>query len=112
MSEGAENDGETVWQTFSKVMLALAAPGLITLTILSTAGVWNEFLHPLIAIPSNPDLATLPLGLANLRAAFGNSQPWNTILAGTLISTIPIAIVFFIFQRYFVQGLAASGTKG
>jgi multiple sugar transport system permease protein len=56
--------------------------------------------------------ATLPLGLANLRSAFGQAQPWNTILAGTLITTIPIAIVFFTFQRYFVQGVAATGVKG
>lgn len=57
-------------------------------------------------------VATLPLGLANLRSAFGQAQPWNTILAGTLITTIPIAIVFFTFQRYFVQGVAATGVKG
>jgi len=110
--EAAAIDGASPWQTFSRVMLPLAAPGLIALTILSVQGIWNEFLHPLIAVPSNPDLATLPLGLANLRSAFGQSQPWNTILAGTLISTIPIAIVFFTFQRYFVQGVAATGVKG
>jgi alpha,alpha-trehalase len=85
-------------------MLPLAAPGLIALTILSVQGIWNEFLHPLIAVPGAPELATLPLGLANVRAAFGEAQPWNTILAGSLITTIPIAIVFFVFQRYFVQG--------
>lgn len=110
--EAAAIDGASPWQTFSRVMLPLAAPGLIALTILSTQGIWNEFLHPLIAVPSNPDLVTLPLGLANLRSAFGQGQPWNTILAGTLITTIPIAIVFFTFQRYFVQGVAATGVKG
>jgi multiple sugar transport system permease protein len=110
--EAAAIDGATPWQTFSRVMLPLAAPGLIALTILSVQGIWNEFLHPLIAVPSSPELATLPLGLANLRSAFGQAQPWNTILAGTLITTIPIAIVFFTFQRYFVQGVAATGVKG
>ena len=110
--EAAAIDGASPWQTFSRVMLPLAAPGLIALTILSVQGTWNEFLHPLIAVPSNPDLATLPLGLANLRSAFGEGQPWNTILAGTLVTTIPIAIVFFTFQRFFVQGVAATGVKG
>jgi len=110
--EAAAIDGASAWQTFSRVMLPLAAPGLIALTILSVQGIWNEFLHPLIAIPAAPELATLPLGLANLRASFGQAQPWNTILAGTLITTIPIAIVFFVFQRYFVQGVAATGVKG
>jgi multiple sugar transport system permease protein len=112
MIEAAAIDGATAWQTFSRVMLPLAAPGLIALTILSVQGIWNEFLHPLIAVPGAPELATLPLGLANLRASFGQAQPWNTILAGSLITTIPIAIVFFVFQRYFVQGVAATGVKG
>jgi multiple sugar transport system permease protein len=109
--EAASIDGASAWQTFSRVMLPLAAPGLIALTILSVQGIWNEFLHPLIAIPAAPDLATLPIGLANLRASFGQAQPWNTILAGSLIATIPIAIVFFVFQRYFIQGVAATGIK-
>jgi len=112
MLEAAAIDGATTWQIFTKVALPLAAPALIALTILSTAGVWNDFMHPLIAVPGNPDLQTLPLGLANIRAAFGQAQPWNTILAGTMLATLPIAIIFFIFQRYFVQGLATSGTKG
>jgi multiple sugar transport system permease protein len=110
--EAAAIDGASAWQTFSRVMLPLAAPGVIALTILSVQGIWNEFLHPLIAVPGAPELATLPLGLANLRASFGENQPWNTILAGSLTATIPIAIVFFVFQRYFVQGVAATGVKG
>jgi multiple sugar transport system permease protein len=109
--EAAAIDGASAWQTFSRVMLPLAAPGLIALTILTVQGTWNEFLNPLIAVPAAPELATLPLGLANVRAAFGEAQPWNTILAGSLITTIPIAIVFFVFQRYFIQGVAATGIK-
>lgn len=112
MLEAAAIDGASTWQTFSKIMLPLAAPALIALTILSTQGVWNDFMHPLIAVPGNPDLQTLPLGLANIRAAFGQAQPWNTILAGTMLATVPIAIIFFAFQRYFVQGVASSGMKG
>jgi multiple sugar transport system permease protein len=112
LEEAAALDGATTWGTFRHVMLPLAAPGLIALTILSIQGTWNEFLHILIARIGNPDLTTLPVGLAGLRAAFGQSQPWNTITAGALITIIPIAIVFFVFQRYFVQGTAASAVKG
>ena len=112
LEEAAAIDGATTWQTFRHVMLPLASPALIALTILSTQGVWNEFMHMLIAAPSNPDLRTLTVGLASISAAFGEAPPWNTILAGSLITTIPIAIIFFVFQRYFVQGVAASGTKG
>lgn len=112
LEEAAALDGASTWQTFRQVMLPLAAPGLIALVILSTQGVWNEFLHVLIARIGNPDLTTLPVGLAGITASFGEAQPWNTITAGALITIIPIAIVFFIFQRYFVQGTAASAIKG
>ncbi len=112
IEEAAAVDGASTWQVFRHIMLPMAAPGLIALTILSTQGVWNEFMHMLIAAPSEPDLKTLTVGLAGIRGAFGEAPPWNTILAGSIITTIPIAVIFFIFQRYFVQGLATSGTKG
>ena len=111
LEEAAAIDGASTIQVFFRVMLPLAAPGLIALIILSTQGTWNDFLHPLIAAAGNNDIWTLPVGLALLPGAFGQSLPWNTILAGALITTIPMAIVFFIFQRYFVQGVAASGGK-
>ncbi|MDH4119837.1 MAG: carbohydrate ABC transporter permease, partial [Acidimicrobiia bacterium] len=101
LEEAAAIDGASVWQTFTRVMLPLAAPGLIALTILSTQGVWNEFLHMLIAAPSEPDLKTLTVGLAGIRGAFGEAPPWNTILAGSVITTLPIAAIFFTFQRFF-----------
>ncbi len=112
IEEAAAVDGASTWQVFRHIMLPMAAPGLIALTILSTQGVWNEFMHMLIAAPSEPDLKTLTVGLAGIRGAFGEAPPWNTILAGSIITTIPIAVIFFVFQRYFVQGLATSGTKG
>lgn len=112
LEKAAVLNGATIFQTFRHVMLLLAAPGLIALTILSTQGSWNEFLHPLIARIGEPDLATLPVGLAGIQAAFGQAQPWNTIVAGALITIIPIEIIFFVFQRYFVQGTAASAVKG
>lgn len=112
LEEAAALDGASTFQTFTRVMLPLAAPGLIALIILSTQGAWNEFLHILIARIGRPDLATLPVGLAGLTASFGQAQPWNTIVAGSLITIIPIAIVFFVFQRYFIQGAAASAVKG
>jgi multiple sugar transport system permease protein len=112
LEESAAIDGASVPQIFGRVMLPLAAPGLIVLTILATQGVWNDFLHPLLAAPAAPDLRTLPVGLALLRGAFGEAQPWNSMLAGAMITILPIAVIFFVFQRYFVQGVAASGIKG
>ena len=112
VEEAAALDGASLWQTYRHVMLPLVAPGIIALTILSIQGTWNEFLHSLLAAPSNPDIRTLPVGLALLRGAFGETNPWNTLLAASLLTTIPMALVFFTFQRYFRQGVAQSGSKG
>jgi multiple sugar transport system permease protein len=112
MEEAARMDGATTFQTFSRVVLPLAVPGLIALTILSFQGSWNEFLHPLIAAPSEPSLRTLPVGLALLRGAFGEQLDFPLLMGASVLTTIPVAIIFFTFQRYFVQGVAASGVKG
>jgi len=112
VEEAAAIDGASLWQTYSRIMLPLVKPGLIALTILSVQGTWNDFLHSLLAAPSNPDIRTLPVGLALLRGAFGESNPWNTLMAASILTTIPMAIIFFTFQRYFKQGVSSSGSKG
>jgi multiple sugar transport system permease protein len=113
IEEAARVDGANTLQIFFKVVLPLAAPGVITLSILSFQGVWNEFLHILISRPSRPDLATLPVGLATLRGgAVGQSLDFPILLAGSILTIIPVAIVFIIFQRFFVSGVAATGVKG
>lgn len=112
IEEAAALDGATLWQTYSRVMLPLVSPGILALTVLSVQGTWNEFLHSLLAAPSNPDIRTLPVGLALLRGAFGENNPWNTLMAASLLTTIPMAIVFFVFQRHFRQGVAAAAVKG
>jgi multiple sugar transport system permease protein len=112
MEEAARIDGASIFQTYWRIIMPLATPGLIALTILSFQGSWNEFLHPLIAAPSDPDLRTLPVGLALLRGAQGESLDFPLLLGASLLITIPVAIIFFTFQRYFIQGVAASGVKG
>jgi multiple sugar transport system permease protein len=112
MEEAAAIDGATRFQTFRRVVLPMAAPGLLTLVILRTVGVWNEFLKVLIAVPAAPELRTLPVGLASLQGEFGQSTPWATMLAGALLSTVPMAILFFVFQKHFKQGLASAAVKG
>ena len=112
IEEAAALDGASLWQTYSRVMLPLVSPGILALTVLSVQGTWNEFLHSLLAAPSNPDIRTLPVGLALLRGAFGQNNPWNTLMAASLLTTIPMAIVFFVFQRHFRQGLASAAVKG
>jgi multiple sugar transport system permease protein len=112
MEEAARIDGATIFQTYRRIIFPLAAPGLIALTILSFQGSWNEFLHPLIAAPSDPSLRTLPVYLALLRGAGGENLDFPILMAGSLLTTIPVAIIFFAFQRHFISGVAASGVKG
>ena len=107
IEEAAAIDGAGRVQTFTKVVLPIARPAVITLTILATVGAWNEFLHPLIAANRN-ELRTLPVGLAQLLGQFGQSSPWNTIMAASVLMTIPMAIIYFVFQRYFRQGLSGA----
>ena len=84
-------------------------PALTSLAIFSFQGSWNAFLEPLIFI-GNPKLFTLPLGLAYFQKA--NYTDWPTVMAIAVISTIPIAIFYLIFQRWFVEGTTRSGIKG
>lgn len=107
IEEAAAIDGAGRLKTFSLVILPIARPAVLTLTILATVGAWNEFLHPLIATNRN-ELRTLPVGLAQLRGQFGEATPWNTVMAASVIMTIPMAIIYFVFQRYFREGVAGA----
>jgi multiple sugar transport system permease protein len=107
IEEAAAIDGASRSKTFLRVIMPIARPAVITLTILSTVAVWNEFLHPLIAANKN-ELRTLPVGLAQLRGQFGSSTPWPTVMAASVLMTIPMAIIYFVFQRYFREGMAGA----
>jgi multiple sugar transport system permease protein len=112
IEEAAKVDGASVFTTWWRIVLPMAAPGLIALTILSFQGSWNEFLHPLIAAPTNANVWTLPLGLSQIAQATGESLNTPVAMAGSMLTTLPVLIVFLVFQRYFIQGVAATGVKG
>jgi multiple sugar transport system permease protein len=112
MEEAARIDGASIFQTFTRIILPLATPGLIALTILSFQGSWNEFLHPLIAAPTNASVWTLPLGLSQSPQATGESLNTPVAMAGSMLTTLPVLVVFLVFQRFFIQGVAATGVKG
>ncbi|HLV34650.1 MAG TPA: carbohydrate ABC transporter permease [Spirillospora sp.] len=112
IEEAAQVDGASRVRIFFQVVLPMATPALTALTIFSFQGTWNNFMDVLIIIGGNPQLQNLPLGLALLRGQFGESLRWHTFLAGSVITTLPLAVVFFIFQRYFVEGVSYSGLKG
>ncbi len=112
LEEAARIDGATQFQTFWRVVLPTARPALVALIIFSFQGAWNDFMHPLIVVTTNKSLYTLPLGLALLRGGMGQNLQWNSLMAGSMLTTVPMAIIFFIFQRYFIEGISYSGIKG
>jgi multiple sugar transport system permease protein len=109
LEEAARIDGASRYRMFAQVILPNAMPALITLTIFTFQGSWNAFLEPLIYI-SNADFFTLPIGLAFFRYEF--KTDWPTQMAIAVVSTVPIAIFFIVFQRYFVASNTSSGIKG
>lgn len=108
LEEAAFIDGASHWTIFWRISLPLARSSLAALSIFAFMGSWNNFLWPLL-ITTDPRLMTLPLGLSSLQGQY--STAWNQLMAGTVISIVPILIVFLLAQRQFVQGLALSGLK-
>ncbi|MGE5141373.1 MAG: carbohydrate ABC transporter permease [Rudaea sp.] len=114
IEEAARIDGASPFQIFFQVTLPMATPALTALTIFSFQGSWNELLNFLVAIgPSARDLWPLTLGLGILRGGgVGQFLDFGLFLAGSLLMTLPMAIIFVIFQRYFVESQNYAGVKG
>lgn len=111
LEEAARIDGAGVLRTFWSVVLPLVKPALVTITIFSFQGSWNEFTHFLVAT-SDPDLATLNLGIARLSAGdLRGPTQFPLKLALATLSTIPIAVVYIFFSRYFIRFGATTGLK-
>jgi alpha-1,4-digalacturonate transport system permease protein len=107
--EAARIDGAGEWRIFARVVLPLATPALAVLAIFSVVWRWNDFLWPLIVI-NNPNLFTLQLGLAQFSGELVTD--WNSLLALTVLTMVPVTVVFAFLQRYLVTGIAATGVKG
>jgi len=112
VEEAARIDGAGTFRIFWSVVLPMARPALITLTILSFQGSWNELPHTLVAV-QDPDLYTLPRGIADLvTGSLGSGTQYPLKLGAALLATIPVAIIFVIFQRYFIRGANEGVDKG
>ena len=107
--ESARVDGASRLTVLIKIVLPLATPALATLAALTFLDSWNNFLWPLIAVTST-DQMTLPLGLATFQGA--HATDWTLLMAGNVMSLVPMLAVFFIAQRYFIQSVAATGLAG
>ncbi len=112
IEEAARMDGAGVFRTFWSVVLPMARPALITLTILAFQGSWNEFSHFLV-VTQSANHKTLITGLAGLTSgSLGAGTQFPLKMGAALLTTIPVAILFFTFQRYFVRGANEGGEKG
>jgi len=107
--EAARLDGAGTLRIFWSVMLPMAKSMLAALAVLTSLYSWNDLLWPLIVAPSG-DARPLPVGLASLQGQFGTDYP--TLMAGALVCTLPLVIVFIVLQRQFFAGIASSGLKG
>ncbi len=112
VEESARLDGASAFRTFWSVVLPMARPAVITLTILSFQASWNELPHFIVSRQS-PELNTLTSGVATLVSGqLGAGSQFPLKMAAALLMTIPVALVFFVFQRYFVRGASAGAVKG
>ena len=106
--EAAFLDGANHWDVFRSIVLPMVRPSLATLAVFAAMASWNDFLWPLFVI-NDQQLMTLPVGLSLLQGRYATD--WNLIMAGAVISVVPIILVFLAAQRAFVNGVVMSGLK-
>lgn len=109
LSDAARIDGLGEYGIYARIMLPLSKPALATLTIFTFVGVWNDFMGPLIYL-SSERLKTIQLGLRMFISQY--SAEYSLIMAASLVSLVPVIVVFICLQRFFVEGVASSGIKG
>ncbi|GAA1244976.1 carbohydrate ABC transporter permease [Microbacterium phyllosphaerae] len=110
LSEAARLDGLSEYAIWRRIMLPLSVPAIASLTLLTFVNTWNDYLGPLIYL-RNPDLWTIQLGLKSFVSNLFDTN-YALLFAGLTISVVPIAIIFLLGQKYFVEGIATSGLKG
>jgi multiple sugar transport system permease protein len=109
--EAAKLDGAGYFKTFWRIMLPLAGPAIAAVTILEFQGIWNDFFWPAIILGfGNPHVYTIQLGITQFIFQYGTL--WPQLMAASVLAILPIALVFVVFQRYFIAGVVASGVKG
>jgi len=112
LEEAAFVDGATQNQTFTKIILPLATPAIAVTGFLGFLGGWTEYLTVYMFIGGNVPDWTLSIALNSMVGQFARNTPWSEFAAFAILFALPVSIVFFIFQRYLVGGLAVGGVKG
>jgi multiple sugar transport system permease protein len=109
LDEAAILDGANPLQVLWHIILPLSRPALATVAILSGLAAWNDFLDPLVYL-NDSDKYTLALGLSEFMGLY--SSQWHLLMAAATVIVIPVAVLFFFAQRYFVEGVSLTGSKG
>ena len=109
LEEAAHIDGASQFQIYKDVILPLARPALLTVFILQFQAMWNAFLGPLLYLNS-PKMWVLNVALNIFRQQYQTA--WNLTLVGAMFNAIPVLVLFFIFSRYYIEGVAYAGVKG
>ncbi|WP_432800027.1 carbohydrate ABC transporter permease [Poriferisphaera sp. WC338] len=110
LSEAARIDGCSEWRIFWQIILPLAKPTLLVVGLFQFMATWNDFLGPLIYLTDQQDF-TLALGLQFFQSQHGGTQ-WHYLMAASALVVLPVIILFFCAQRYFIEGISMTGLKG
>jgi multiple sugar transport system permease protein len=111
MLEAARIDGANQWQIWRLIVLPQTKPVAITLGLITFIGMWNEYIWTLLISSSDPDLQTLPVGIQLLQSFLDPDRTMPIVMAGLVLSTLPVLVVFLVFQKYYVRGVVLSGLK-
>ncbi|MFA9381504.1 MAG: carbohydrate ABC transporter permease, partial [Acetanaerobacterium sp.] len=109
LSEAARIDGANEFQIFRKICLPLVKPAITTVAIFAFMNSWNDFIGPLVFL-SNNKLYTLSIGIQQIMSI--NDPRWNLLMAIGVLMTMPVLGIFFLLQKYFIQGISFAGIKG
>ena len=109
LEEAAEIDGCNPFMTYWRIMLPLVVPAMLTLGVFTLMNTWNDYMGPLIYL-SSPEKYTMTLGIAYFKGV--STTQWNLVMAGSIVSVVPILIAYLCAQKYFIEGIAFSGVKG
>lgn len=112
LDEAAKIDGCGFMQTFWQIILPLLKPILVTVGILAFQGSWNDYLMPAVFTTAIPEQRTLMVGLMALKSSGDAAGSWNLMLAGSVVSLLPILVVFLFANKYFINGITAGAVKG
>ena len=109
LEEVARMDGAGFFRIYRRIIMPLARPAVAAVAIFAFVGSWNDLLWPLLVL-SNPDIMTIPVGLATVQGSFGIR--YADTMASAILGAIPLVAVFLLFQRNIVEGIAGTGLKG